>query len=233
MSSSSSQVAYADTSAGCPARVTVVIADNLSSRFAHIFTNASEAKLVGICDPVVDLPDQLVLLQPDVLLLPGDMERRTLLPLLRAIRTHRHPAKVLIVTDRCDAEFIGTILRYGGRGCLRSTSSSVDVLKAVAAVKIGDIWLERRLLADAVTGLIGDRSSDESAEGTNSCSLTVRENAIVALLVRGLTNKEIAKELDLGVETVKKHLKSIFSKLGVRRRTQVVLSQLCDHISLS
>src|SRR5690242_10529813 len=94
VSSSSSQVAYADTSAGCPARVTVVIADNLSSRFAHIFTNASEAKLVGICDPVVDLPDQLVLLQPDVLLLPGDMERRTLLPLLRAIRTHRHPAKV-------------------------------------------------------------------------------------------------------------------------------------------
>ena len=116
---------------------------------------------------------------------------------------------------------------------MRSTSSAVDVLKAVAAVKIGDIWLERRLLADAVTGLIGDRSSDESAEGTNSCSLTVRENAIVALLVRGLTNKEIAKELDLGVETVKKHLKSIFSKLGVRRRTQVVLSQLCDHISLS
>jgi two-component system, NarL family, nitrate/nitrite response regulator NarL len=209
--------------------VTVVIADSLSSRFAHIFATGSEAKLVGVCDPVVDLPDQLVLLQTDVLLLPDDIERRTLLPLLRAIRTHRHPAKVLIVTDRCDAEFIGTILRYGARGCLRSTSSAVDVLKAVAAVKIGDIWLERRLLADAVTGLIGERSG-ETAESTNNCSLTIRENAIVALVVRGLTNKEIAKELDVSVETVKKHLKRIFSKLGVRSRTQVVLSQLCDRI---
>jgi DNA-binding NarL/FixJ family response regulator len=64
-------------------------------------------------------------------------------------------------------------------------------------------------------------------------SFTSREREIVALLRTGLTNKEIAKELNVSTETVKKHLRTIFLKLGVRRRTQVVLSRLCDQIIVS
>jgi DNA-binding NarL/FixJ family response regulator len=235
LTNSSPQVAYAHTSgsAGCVASVTVVIAVGLASRFAGIFAEAGQVELIGVCDPIAEMPRKLARLNPDVLLLDGDVEQPALLRLLRAVQTPPYAAKPLIATDRCDREFIGMILRHGARGCLRSASSDSDVLKAILAVESGDIWLERKLLAKALTGLIGERSLNETADSTNSCLLTIRESSIVALLVKGLTNKEIAKELDVSVETVKKHLKSIFSKLGVRSRTQVVLNQLSDRILMS
>jgi len=56
--------------------------------------------------------------------------------------------------------------------------------------------------------------------------LTNRETEVVAILAQGLTNKEIAKALNVSAETVKKHLQNIFAKLGVHRRTQVLRNRL-------
>ena len=52
--------------------------------------------------------------------------------------------------------------------------------------------------------------------------LSARETEILTLIAEGLSNKEIARSLDIGPETVKSHLKSIFTKLGVERRAQAV-----------
>ena len=53
-------------------------------------------------------------------------------------------------------------------------------------------------------------------------ALSARETDILKLIARGLSNKEIARSLDIGPETVKSHLKSVFTKLGVERRAQAV-----------
>jgi LuxR family maltose regulon positive regulatory protein len=52
--------------------------------------------------------------------------------------------------------------------------------------------------------------------------LSARETEILKLIAQGLSNKEIARSLDIGPETVKSHLKSVFTKLGVERRAQAV-----------
>jgi LuxR family maltose regulon positive regulatory protein len=52
--------------------------------------------------------------------------------------------------------------------------------------------------------------------------LSARETGILKLIAQGLSNKEIARSLDIGPETVKSHLKSVFTKLGVERRAQAV-----------
>jgi DNA-binding NarL/FixJ family response regulator len=67
-----------------------------------------------------------------------------------------------------------------------------------------------------------------SADSRKLSLLSQRERQIVPLLAEGLTNKEIAQKLKISGETVKKHLKNVFDKLGVHRRTQVVLRQLYD-----
>ena len=53
-------------------------------------------------------------------------------------------------------------------------------------------------------------------------ALSPRETDILTLIAEGLSNKEIARSLDIGPETVKSHLKSVFAKLGVERRAQAV-----------
>ena len=53
-------------------------------------------------------------------------------------------------------------------------------------------------------------------------ALSPRETGILTLIAEGLSNKEIARSLDIGPETVKSHLKSVFAKLGVERRAQAV-----------
>lgn len=70
---------------------------------------------------------------------------------------------------------------------------------------------------------------DAQAENDPVCSagmLTKREEQIVGLLRQGLTNKQIARQLGIMEDTVKKHLQKVFGKLGVRRRTLVVLRRL-------
>jgi DNA-binding NarL/FixJ family response regulator len=116
---------------------------------------------------------------------------------------------------------------------MRTTSIADCVVKAIVAVKRGEVWLERKTLADALAALIAELdmgSATHAKSGEVNCrrrlSLTGRESEIVELLSHGLTNKEIARTLEVSTETVKKHLQNIFIKLGVHRRTQVVRSQL-------
>lgn len=57
-------------------------------------------------------------------------------------------------------------------------------------------------------------------------NLTGREKEILSYLCKGLLNKEISKQLNISVETVKKHNKNIFKKIGVRNRTEAII--LCS-----
>jgi LuxR family transcriptional regulator, maltose regulon positive regulatory protein len=66
-----------------------------------------------------------------------------------------------------------------------------------------------------------DRSAPTSGARILS-ALSPRETDILTLIAEGLSNKEIARSLDIGPETVKSHLKSVFTKLGVERRAQAV-----------
>ncbi|MGH8615807.1 MAG: response regulator transcription factor, partial [Gammaproteobacteria bacterium] len=84
--------------------------------------------------------------------------------------------------------------------------------------------------AQAVSDLLETPSpGDAKAESNQVCTadmLTKREEQIVRLLGQGLTNKQMARQLGIMEDTVKKHLQNVFGKLGVRRRTLVVLRRL-------
>ena len=112
------------------------------------------------------------------------------------------------------------------------TSPTILCLKAIRAVHAGELWLSRRLmaevLADAAWPLVplvslDSRAADDPDHVTVPKALTHRERQVVARLNQGSSNKEIARELGIVEDTVKKHLKSVYAKLGVRRRAMVML----------
>jgi DNA-binding NarL/FixJ family response regulator len=218
---------------------TVVLTAGLTT-LASALVHHELIELLGVCRDGADVLATVGRLYPDVLLVPAEMGGLSLIALLGQMKARVCATKTLIVTDRCDHEFIGVILRKGAHGCLRPTTSPAYLVKAILAVKRGDIWLERKILAEALIGLVSDLDQAQppkahpiAGDSRNFPTLSPREREIAMLIAQGLTNKEIAKKLNLSNETVKKHLQKVFDKLGVHRRTQVVLRQLCERLIVS
>ena len=164
--------------------------------------------------------------RPHVLLLPprSTDSPATLGEQLRRLRQTAPDTKVLVVTDRADPEFTCAILRGGAGGCISPTASREELAKAIQAVRAGEVWLQRRVLTGAFLHVL--RQREAGVGGPRAASrdgLTRREQEIAAWVARGLTNKEVARELRVSHETIKKHLKRVFAKLGVRHRTEMIL----------
>jgi DNA-binding NarL/FixJ family response regulator len=103
------------------------------------------------------------------------------------------------------------------------------IVRAIAAVARHDFWLPRAMLVRALSESEGLRARFGSAVAAVRRSdrartlLTMRERQILQLVRRGLTNKEVGRHLGIEEDTVKKHLRNMYAKLGVHRRAQMLL----------
>ena len=166
---------------------------------------------------------QAASIQPDVLLVEHcplrDQPPQMLPPLLR-----RHPdLKVLFVCDSCTRELMLAFVRWGACGCVLSSDPPAVVAKAVRAVHEGHTWFDRSSLLLALRSLVG--TAPGIAPRVDGGRLTVREGEIFELMGLGLTNKEIARQLDISDHTVKTHLHRVYVKLQQSGRYKALLSQ--------
>lgn len=118
-------------------------------------------------------------------------------------------------------------LDLGARGYVH-TLAAPEVLKQVALVVTNQgVWVGQELLAKVLGGSF--KALQQRAEGGETFntaelgSLTDRERGVALAVVRGATNKEVARQLDITERTVKAHLSAIFKKLAVRDRLQLIL----------
>jgi DNA-binding NarL/FixJ family response regulator len=110
-------------------------------------------------------------------------------------------------------------------GCLSIGAEPALFLRALRAVRAGELWLPRRLLEWAFAAAA--RGANDGRHQRSLSDLTPQEARVARLAAIGLTNKEIAQQLHIGSETVKRHLKNVFAKMGLRRRAQ--LASLLNH----
>ncbi len=112
------------------------------------------------------------------------------------------------------------LLYLGYKGYLRPSEGGTTIVKAVRAVLRGEVWGERKLIARAL-------------EKHAAPSLTRREHEVHHLVVRGLSNREVAEELGIAEKTVKGYMSSLLSKLGARKRTELILNAHKAHAERS
>ena len=145
----------------------------------------------------------------------------------RAIHEAACDARVLMVCDDVQPALGHDVLRDRFHGVVSSDSPPETWVKAVAAVGRGELWLPRAVLQQALSEIRPPERGNAATEGEEPrlASLTPRESQIVEHLRQGLTNKEIANRLGIREDTVKKHLQSVFAKLGVRRRALLALGR--------
>jgi two-component system, NarL family, nitrate/nitrite response regulator NarL len=163
--------------------------------------------------------------QPDVVLLDVALEKENGLDLLRALRGRRAP-KVLILTGVRDPEVCERAMLWGARGVMYKLESAEMILKAIAHVHTGELWLDRATMAKVFASTL---SAGNDGEGTGPASgdaaLTATERRIIAAVVRhkGAPRKVIADALHTSSHTLRNHLASIYSKLGVHTRLDLFL----------
>lgn len=152
--------------------------------------------------------------QPDVVLMDVIMPRMDGVVATQKIRANHPDAKILILTSFAEDEKIKGALNAGAIGYLLKDVSADDLAKAVRAAAKG----KRSLAPEAADALL--RILNPAPKMGHD--LTDREREVLGYMSEGLNNTEIAAKLFLGVSTVKFHVSSILSKLGVTNRVEAV-----------
>jgi DNA-binding NarL/FixJ family response regulator len=163
-------------------------------------------------------------LRPDVALVDLRMPRLDGIGATRRIATDPELSTAVVVLTTFDAdEHVVAALRAGATGFLLKSMPRDQLTQAVHAAVRGDRLLApallRRLLDDFVA-----RTTAAPPRAPGIDELTPREEEVLRLMARGLSNAEIADRLVLGEGTVKTHVARILAKLGVRDRVQAVIA---------
>ena len=162
-------------------------------------------------------------LQPDVALMDVRMPNMDGVQATRQLLDRWPDGRVIIVTTFDDDEYVFEGLRAGARGYLLKDVSGHELAAAVRTVAAGGALIEpsvaRKVLAEF------SRLAPPTPQAAESLTepFSEREQEILTLVARGLTNREIALKLNLAHGTVKNYVTSILGKIGARDRTQAAL----------
>jgi two-component system, NarL family, nitrate/nitrite response regulator NarL len=162
--------------------------------------------------------------QPDIIVLDLDLGGESGLDYFPGLRTAASTARVLVLTGVRDPELHRRAVRLGSMGLVRKEEAAEVLLQAIKKVHAGEVWLEPAMIASVLGEMTGTRASQLlDPEAAKIASLTEREREVVTLMGQGLRNKQIAERLGISETTVRHHLTSIFAKLGVTDRLELVI----------
>jgi DNA-binding NarL/FixJ family response regulator len=162
--------------------------------------------------------------QPDVVLLDVRMPKRSGIDVLEALRETGSLPPTILLTTFDDDEALLKGIRAGAKGFLLKDVSVEKLTEAIRLVAAGETILRPAVTESALRRLEETRTEFESLESPDP--LTKRELEVLRLMAGGYSNREIGDALGASEGTVKNHISSILSKLGVRDRIRAVLKGL-------
>jgi DNA-binding NarL/FixJ family response regulator len=189
---------------------------------ARILSPADGFDVVAECADGREAVEQLPARRPDVVLMDIRMPVLEGITATARLRSGEDPLNVLVLTTFGEDEVLWGAIEAGAAGFVLKDSSAEDLIAAVRAVAGGAAWFD-----PAVAPRLLDRYRQVVAPAARDASrldlLTEREHDVLRLMARGATNAEIAARLFVAEATVKTHVGSIFTKLGVRDRSAAIV----------
>ena len=131
------------------------------------------------------------------------------------------PMAVVVITTFDLDEYVYAALKAGARGFLLKDAGPELLTQAIRAAAGGDALIAPRVTARLLQRFADGAASTPPPEPIDA--LTEREEEILMTVARGRTNREIAEELHISLSTVKTHIASLMTKLGVRNRVEVAM----------
>jgi DNA-binding NarL/FixJ family response regulator len=159
---------------------------------------------------------------PDLVLMDVRMRRMDGVTATRLLNAEASGPPVLVLTTFDDDDALWGALDAGAAGFVLKDASAEDLIAAARAVAGGAAWLDPKV-APRVLDAFRTNVRPRMTEAARVDELTEREHDVLRLMARGATNGEIAAALIVSEATVKTHVGSIFSKLGVRDRAAAIV----------
>jgi len=169
-------------------------------------------------------------LEPKILLLDIRMPKLSGLEVLRELKPLLIQPRTIVFTAAVEKDQIVQALQLGARGIILKHSATDVLFEGIRCVKAGQYWVGHESVSDLVQALLEFRPGPEAAERRQGFGLTPRETGVIALIVAGYSNKDIATKFAISEHTVKHHLTNIFDKLGVSNRLELALFSIDHHL---
>src|SRR5215203_5970682 len=166
--------------------------------------------------------DALALIEenkPEVVITQIDLDLKTAQNVLSKIRSASPDSRIVVLTMHDNLHYLKALSKLGIDAYIHKSSSSEELIATIGALS-GDPGGDN-VVVSMPRGLL-ERLGEEPAGG----ALSERETEIVVLAARGLSNHQIATELDLSEATVKRHLANVYAKIGVGSRSEAVRTAL-------
>lgn len=162
--------------------------------------------------------------QPDIILLHENLDGPLGIGIISKLVLVQTPPRIILLTSTTDEQFHFQAVNMGAMGVVLAQLSPDVLYKAVEKVHAGEAWLDRSLIGSFIAQKSnGHLNAGFDPQAKKIGRLSGREREIISLVGEGLKNQQIADHLFLSEVTVRHHLTSIFKKLDVSDRLELVI----------
>ena len=183
-------------------------------------------QVVGIADNGVEAVEMAKRTRPDIILMDVRMPGTDGVEATRIIHSAMPKTKIVMLTTFDNDEYVRNALHHGAVGYLLKNIKPVNLIASIQAVKDGIVQISpsvaEKLLDSGVVVKTGEMGADGSPLSTLIDSLTKREREVLDYLTKAYSNKEIAALMFVSEQTIKNHVSSVYSKLEVTNRMQLM-----------
>jgi two-component system response regulator DevR len=206
-------VSSASTSSNHNGPISVMIIDDhevVRRGIAEVVERADGMTVVAEAASVADGIRRAGLVRPQVMLVDLQLPDGTGLDLMKAVRETQPEVRAIVLTSFDDDDALAAALEAGAAAYLLKSVRGAEITDVVRAVAAGRTLLDERTVTRRRAG------HEDPTE-----NLTPSELKVLDLIGDGMSNREIAERLGVAEKTVKNHITSLLSKMGLQRRTQV------------
>lgn len=201
--------------------IRILIADDhgvMRAGLRAILEDEPSIEVVGEAASGEEVLQKSKVLQPDIILLDIGMPGIDGIEVARRLSKSSNQAKILILSIYEDESLLREAIRAGASGYIVKKAAGDELLDAIQAVSRGYMYIHPSITRMLVRDLSPELDSGKSALE----ALTPRELEIMSYIIRGFTNRQIAETLFISSRTVEGHRASLFSKLGMKNRVELV-----------
>lgn len=213
------------SSDGMMNKIRILIVDDhvvMREGLVSLLSLHTDFEVVGEAGTLSDAVEKAREMEPDTVLMDIGLPDGTGVEATRKILAERPETRIVMLTIHDTDEMLLDALRSGARGYLLKNTSATNLIGSLRALSRGEAALSRMMTGRVLTKLAGENHSSQEREAALS-QLTARELQILQKISSGDTNKEIAKELVISVNTVKNHVHEILGKLNLKNRREAGL----------